>query len=109
KEYFTIKSNWLIGSDKWCFDQGLSTLHQVLSYNKRVKLLIIDSDSSLNRKQGKKNAGLYAMNYGNSYVASVALYSSYSQTLTSLLEANNFKQGPAIVLAYLPHYEDHLE
>ncbi|ESW97879.1 hypothetical protein KL918_003263 [Ogataea parapolymorpha] len=109
KEYLTVKTSWLIGSDKWCFDQGLSTLHQVLKTNKRVKLLIIDSDSSLNRKQGKKNAGLYAMNYGNSYVASVALYSSYSQTLTALLEANKFANGPAIVLAYLPHYDDHLE
>lgn len=110
KEYFTLKSNWIIGSDNWSYDSGLGAFHEVLkSNNKRVKLLIIDSDSSVNLKQGKKNLGLYAMNYGNAYVASVALYSSYTQTLTAFLEANAYNAGPAIVLAYLPKSENYLD
>lgn len=110
KNYLTLKSNWIIGSDNWSYDSGLGAFHEVLkSNNKRVKLLIIDSDSSVNLKQGKKNLGLYAINYGNAYVASVALYSSYTQTLTSFLEANAYNAGPAIVLAYLPKSENHLD
>ncbi|ODV83865.1 hypothetical protein CANARDRAFT_9155 [[Candida] arabinofermentans NRRL YB-2248] len=109
KSYLPIKTQWLVGSDKWCYDQGLSTLHLALQNRHNVKLLIIDSDSSINVKQGKKNIGLYCMNYGNSYVSSVALYSSYTQTLSAILEADSFNYGVAVVLAYLPHYENHLD
>ncbi|KAG8779550.1 hypothetical protein FRC15_010070 [Serendipita sp. 397] len=42
------------------------------------------------------------MNYGNSYVSSVAIYSSYGQVLRTLMEADKF-DGPSIVLAYLPY------
>lgn len=109
EKYFTLTYNWIIGSDNWSYDLGLSTFHQVLKSNfKRLKLLIIDSDSSINIKQGKKNLGLYAMNYKNSYVSSIAIYSSYTQSLTSFIEANNFKNGPSIILAYLPKSNNYL-
>jgi len=42
------------------------------------------------------------MNYGNTYVASVAVYSSYTQVLQAFMEAEAF-DGPSIVLAYLPY------
>ena len=45
------------------------------------------------------------MNFGNVYVASVAVYFSYTQLLTSLLEAARFN-GPSIVLAYLPYHSE---
>ncbi|QPG77379.1 hypothetical protein FOA43_004792 [Brettanomyces nanus] len=110
KDFFESKSGWIIGSDKWSYDTGLASFHQALqSGKKNLKLLIIDSDSSINHRQSKKNLGLYAMNYGNAYVASVALYSSYTQTLTAFLEASAYDDGPAIVLAYLPNEESHLE
>lgn len=110
KKYFTLTYNWIIGSDNWSYDAGLSTFHSVLkSNNKRINLLIIDSDSSVNVKQGKKNLGLYAMNYKNSYVSSIAIYSSYTQALTSFIEANKYSQGPSIVLAYLPKSNNYLE
>lgn len=109
-KYFTLTHNWIIGSDNWSYDLGLSTFHSVLkSNNKRIKLLIIDSDSSINHKQGKKNLGLFAMNYKNSYVSSIAIYSSYTQALTSFIEANNYSNGPSIVLAYLPKSNNYLE
>lgn len=110
KKFFTLTHNWIIGSDNWSYDLGLSTFHAVLkSNNKRLKLLIIDSDASVNQKQGKKNLGLFAMNYKNSYVSSIAIYSSYTQALTSFIEANNYANGPAIVLAYLPKSTNYLE
>ncbi|GMM46888.1 sulfite reductase (NADPH) subunit beta [Pichia kluyveri] len=109
-KYFKLSYNWIIGSDNWSYDLGLSTFHSVLkSNNKRLKLLIIDSDSLINIKQGKKNLGLYAMNYKSSYVASIALYSSYTQALTSFIEANEYSNGPSIILAYLPKSNDYLE
>jgi len=69
----------------------------------------------------RKDLGLYAMNYGGewgvtyispmflidvffnagSYVASVALYSSYVQLIQALKEADAYS-GPAVVLAYAP-------
>ena len=52
-------------------------------------------------KGRKKDIGLYAMNYGHAYVASVAVYSSYTQVLQALIEADAYP-GPSIVLAYLP-------
>lgn len=110
KKFFTLTHNWIIGSDNWSYDLGLSTFHAVLkSNNKRLKLLIIDSDASVNQKQSKKNLGLFAMNYKNSYVSSIAIYSSYTQALTSFIEANNYAIGPAIVLAYLPKSTNYLE
>jgi sulfite reductase (NADPH) hemoprotein beta-component len=69
-------------------------------------MLIIDSqpysqkDQSLENR--KKDIGLYGMNFGNAYVASVAVYSSYTQVMHAMVEAQQF-DGPSIVLAYLPY------
>lgn len=101
--YFDTRTRWIVGSDRWSYDAGLAAFHAALRQaDHHAKLLIIDTDSSINRHQGKKNLGLYALNYGGSYVASVALYSSYTQTLSALIEANKFSAGPAVVLAYSP-------
>ena len=45
------------------------------------------------------------MNFGNAYVASVAVYSSYTQVLQAMIEADKFN-GPSIVLAYLPYSQE---
>lgn len=106
-EAFALKSSWLIGSDAWAYDLGNSGVHNVISSGKNLNMLVIDSQpyseavantSSLR----KKDIGLYAMNFGNVYVASVAVYSSYTQLLQALLEAEKFN-GPSVVLAYLPY------
>lgn len=103
-------SHWLIGSDAWSYDLGSSGVHQVLASGENVNVLLIDSEpynkenlqSSIERK---KDVGLYAMNFHNVYVASVAIYSSYTQLLSAILEAAQFK-GPSIVLAYLPYHSE---
>lgn len=103
---FFINSNWLIGSDSWAYDLGTSGIHHVLESNENINVLVIDNEpystKTTNTKSlRKKDIGLYAMNYGNAYVGSIAIYSSYTQMLTTLIEAAQF-QGPSIILAYLP-------
>lgn len=79
-------SRWIIGSDAWSYDLGASGVHHAIASGENVNLLVIDSvpytqrDAALSHKR-KKDIGLYAMNHGDVYVASVAVYSSYSQVL----------------------------
>lgn len=105
EESFSLNSNWIIGSDAWSYDLGNSGLHNVIKSNKNVNMLIIDSQPHSAIATHKKDIGLYAMNYENVYVASVAVYASYTQLLQALLEAEKF-DGPSVVLAYLPYYKD---
>ncbi|SCU83553.1 LAMI_0C03664g1_1 [Lachancea mirantina] len=104
---FKINSNWLIGSDSWSYDLGNSGVHQLLASRRDINVLLIDSQPQEKVKTlaassiSKKDVGLYALNFGNAYVASVAVYSSYTQLLSALIEASKFK-GPSLVVAYLP-------
>jgi sulfite reductase (NADPH) hemoprotein beta-component len=98
---------WIIGSESWAFDLGSSGVHHLLASGKNVNMLIIDSHVSSQPREGslehrKKDIGLYAMNFGNAYVASVAIYSSYTHVMHAMVEAQQFN-GPSIVLAYLPY------
>ena len=107
KAFFSKEAQWLIGSDAWAYDLGNSGVHHVLASGANVNMLIVDSEpfserASADSMRRKKDIGLYAMNFGNAYVASVAVYSSYTQVLQSMIEAEKFN-GPSVVLAYLPH------
>ncbi|XBW37030.1 hypothetical protein QEN19_002610 [Hanseniaspora menglaensis] len=108
---YLVKSYWLIGSDSWSFDLGNSGVHNLLASNKNLNLLIIDSKAKSEQKtvnelgQRKKDIGLYAINFNNAYVASVAAYSSYTHLISSVGEASEFN-GPSIVLAYLPYFSE---
>lgn len=109
KQYFEIGPNWLIGSDAWAYDLGSSGVHNVIASGQNINMLIIDSEPYSEKKLNvvrKKDIGLYAMNYGNAYVASVAIYSSYTQVLQAFIEAEKF-DGPSVVLAYLPYESEH--
>ena len=105
--HFTARSRWIIGSDAWSHDLGASGLHHLIASSLNVNLLLLDTlpytqrDSSPTARL-KKDAGLYAMNRGNVFVASVAVYSSYAQVLQALVEADRYP-GPSVVLAYLPY------
>ncbi|ODV98424.1 hypothetical protein PACTADRAFT_185046 [Pachysolen tannophilus NRRL Y-2460] len=107
EHYFHKNSSWLVGSDSWSYDLGSSGVHHLISSGENVNMIVFDNEpyevvkknKSLYRK---KDIGLYAMNFGNVYVASVAVYSSYTQVLQAVVEASNF-DGPSIILAYLPY------
>ncbi|OJJ51134.1 hypothetical protein ASPZODRAFT_127153 [Penicilliopsis zonata CBS 506.65] len=110
KQLFFQESQWLIGSDAWAYDLGNSGVHHVLASGANVNMLIIDSQPYSERTAAdptrrKKDIGLYAMNYGNAYVASVAVYSSYTQVLQAMAEAEKF-EGPSVVVAYLPYHQE---
>ncbi len=110
KSLFFKESHWLVGSDAWSYDLGNSGVHHVIASGANVNMLIIDSQPWSKRvaadaTRRKKDIGLYAMNYGNAYVASVAVYSSYTQVLEAMIEADRF-EGPSVVVAYLPYNKE---
>ena len=102
-----LKSRWIVGSDAWAYDAGMSGVHHVIASGRNVNMIIFDSvpytkrDAQATHKR-KKDIALYAMNYGNVYVASTAVYADYTQVLHALMEADRF-DGPSIVLAYVPY------
>lgn len=110
KQLFYKESPWLIGSDAWAYDLGNSGVHHVLASGENVNMLIVDSTpyserAAADAARRKKDIGLYAMNFGNAYVASVAVYSSYTQVLEAMIEADKF-DGPSVILAYLPYEKE---
>ena len=110
KAFFFGESQWLVGSDAWAYDLANSGVHHVLASGANINMLVIDSQPYSLRAAGdaarrKKDIGLYAMNFGNAYVASVAVYGSYTQVLEAMIEADKFN-GPAVVVAYLPFHKD---
>ncbi|KUJ16240.1 sulphite reductase hemo protein, beta subunit [Mollisia scopiformis] len=110
KGLFRKESSWLVGSDAWAYDLGNSGVHHIIASGENVNMLIINStpyseQSAKDAARRKKDIGLYAMNYGNAYVASVAVYSSYTQVLQAMIEADQF-DGPSVVVAYLPYFKE---
>ena len=110
KKLFFSESFWLIGSDAWSYDLGNSGVHHVIASGANINMLIIDSQpwserAATDAARRKKDIGLYAMNFGNAYVASVAVYSSYTQVLEAMIEADQY-DGPSIVVAYLPYNKE---
>ncbi|KAL8790373.1 MAG: hypothetical protein Q9195_006391 [Heterodermia aff. obscurata] len=110
KALFFQESQWLIGSDAWAYDLGNSGVHHVIASGANVNMLIIDSQpwsqrAAADATRRKKDIGLYSMNFGNAYVASVAVYSSYTQVLEAMIEADQF-DGPSVVVAYLPYNKE---
>lgn len=110
KSLFFNESQWLIGSDAWAYDLGNSGIHHVLASGANVNMLIIDSQpwserAATDSTRRKKDIGLYAMNFGNAYVASVAVYSSYTKVLEAMIEADKF-EGPSVIVAYLPYNKE---
>lgn len=104
RKHLIPKSNWLLGSDTWSYDLGQSGLHHVVASGENINLLIVDTtpySHPVDRERSKKDIGLYAMSFGSAYVASVAIYSSFTGVLNVLMEADSFP-GPSVVLAYLP-------
>ncbi|KAH9036346.1 sulfite reductase subunit beta [Lactarius pseudohatsudake] len=107
REHFKVKSRWIIGSDAWSYDLGASGIHHTIVSGLNLNTLILDTlpytaRNSSDHSRRKTDIGLYAMNYGGVFVASVAVYSSYAQVLQALVEADKF-DGPSVVLAYLPY------
>ncbi|WP_066423971.1 pyruvate:ferredoxin (flavodoxin) oxidoreductase [Anabaena sp. 4-3] len=119
-DYLVKKSVWIIGGDGWAYDIDFHGIDHVLASGRNVNILVMDTEVYSNtggqsskatpraavakfaasgKPAPKKDLGLMAMNYGNVYVASVALGAKDDQTLKAFLEAEAF-EGPSLIIAY---------
>ncbi|MGL6174426.1 MAG: pyruvate:ferredoxin (flavodoxin) oxidoreductase, partial [Cellulosilyticaceae bacterium] len=122
KDYLVKRSQWILGGDGWAYDIGYGGLDHVLASGENVNVLVFDTEIYSNtggqsskstptaaiakfaasgKRSGKKNLGTMMMQYGNVYVAQVAMGADKNQLIKALLEAENY-DGPSIVIAYAP-------
>ncbi len=116
------RSMWMYGGDGWAYDIGYGGLDHVLASGEDVNILIVDTEvysntggqsskatpvgavakfASSGKKTVKKDLGLLAINYGNIYVAQVALGANQQQLIKVLKEAESYR-GPSLIIAYAP-------
>ena len=114
------KSVWIVGGDGWAYDIGYGGLDHVLSCDRNVNILVLDTEvysntggqqskatpraavakfAAAGKTAAKKDLGLMAMTYGHAYVASVAMGARDEHTLKAFLEAEAY-DGPSIIIAY---------
>ena len=114
------RSVWIVGGDGWAYDIGFGGLDHLLSGERDVNVLVLDTEVYSNtggqmskatpkgavakfatggKRTAKKDLGLMAMTYGHVYVASVAMGARDEHTLRAFLEAEAYP-GPSLILAY---------
>ncbi|HKK18385.1 MAG TPA: pyruvate:ferredoxin (flavodoxin) oxidoreductase, partial [Opitutales bacterium] len=93
-DYLVEKSVWIVGGDGWAYDIGFGGVDHVLASGRNINIMVLDTEVYSNtggqaskstpigaiakfaasgKPTGKKDLGLIAMNYGNVYVARVAM------------------------------------
>ncbi|MGO9469736.1 MAG: pyruvate:ferredoxin (flavodoxin) oxidoreductase [Isosphaeraceae bacterium] len=113
-------SVWIVGGDGWAYDIGFGGLDHVLASGRDVNILVLDTEvysntggqaskstpraavakfASGGKAIGKKDLGMIAVDYGNVYVAQVAMGGNPLQTLKAFQEAESYR-GPSMILAY---------
>ena len=111
---------WIIGGDGWAYDIGFGGLDHVLTSDRNVNVLVLDTEvysntggqaskatprgavakfASSGKVTAKKDLGAIARAYGNVYVAQIAVGANDIQTVKALLEADAWP-GPSLVIAY---------
>jgi pyruvate-ferredoxin/flavodoxin oxidoreductase len=119
-DYLVDKSVWIIGGDGWAYDIGFGGVDHVLSSGRNVNIMVLDTEVYSNtggqqskstpigaivkfaasgKAIGKKDLGMIAMNYGNVYVARVAMGAKDTQTVNAIYEAMRHP-GPSLIIAY---------
>jgi len=119
-DYLVRKSVWAVGGDGWAYDIGYGGLDHVLASGVKVNVLVLDTEvysntggqmskstprgavakfAAAGKRVAKKDLGLMAMVYGNTYVAKVALGANPSQAIKAFVEAEEYP-GPALIIAY---------
>ena len=119
-DYLVRKSIWIVGGDGWAYDIGYGGLDHVLSTDRDVNILVMDTEVYSNtggqqskatplgaaakfamagRPIPKKNLGMEAMAYGHVYVASVAMGAKDAQVVRAFTEAESYR-GPSLIIAY---------
>ena len=114
------KSVWIVGGDGWAYDIGYGGLDHVLATGSDVNMLVLDTEvysntggqsskatglgavakfAAAGKRTPKKDLGLMAANYGNVYVAQIAMGASDAHTVKVFREAEAF-EGPSLIIAY---------
>ncbi|MFZ5817067.1 MAG: pyruvate:ferredoxin (flavodoxin) oxidoreductase [Bacillota bacterium] len=114
------KSVWIMGGDGWAYDIGYGGLDHVIASGKNINILVMDTEVYSNtggqaskatprgavakfaaggKPAGKKDLGAIAMQYGNVYVAQVAMGANDAQVVKAFMEAESY-DGPSIIIAY---------
>tara|TARA_B110000091_G_scaffold177111_1_gene192245 strand:- start:47 stop:1873 length:1827 start_codon:yes stop_codon:yes gene_type:complete len=122
RDMLSKHSQWIIGGDGWAYDIGFGGLDHVLAKGENVNIMVLDTEmysntggqvskstpqsalvkfASAGKSQAKKDMGQHAMNYGNVYVASMAMGADYNQSLQAIKEAESF-DGPSLLMCYSP-------
>ena len=120
-DHLVPRSVWIVGGDGWAYDIGFGGLDHVLASDRKVNVLVLDTEvysntggqaskatpmgavakyASAGKETGKKDLGLLAMTYGHVYVASVAIQARNNQTVKALLEAEAHP-GPSLILSLI--------
>jgi pyruvate-ferredoxin/flavodoxin oxidoreductase len=121
-DMFGAKSVWSFGGDGWAYDIGYGGVDHVLASGENINILVLDTEvysntggqaskatntgavaqfAAAGKSVQKKDLAAIAMQYGNVYVAQVAMGADYNQTLRALMEAESYP-GTSIVIAYAP-------
>jgi pyruvate-ferredoxin/flavodoxin oxidoreductase len=119
-DYLVKKSVWLVGGDGWAYDIGYGGLDHVLASNRKVNVLVLDTEvysntggqaskatplgaaakfASSGKATPKKDLGMLAMSYGHVYVANVAFGANDAHTVRAFREAEAHP-GPSLIIAY---------
>jgi pyruvate-ferredoxin/flavodoxin oxidoreductase len=114
------KSVWIIGGDGWAYDIGYGGLDHVIAQKQNVNILVLDTEVYSNtggqmskatplgavakfaaggKEMAKKDLAMMAVNYGNVYVARVALAADMNHVIRVFREAEAF-DGPSLIVAY---------
>ncbi len=114
------KSVWIVGGDGWAYDIGYGGLDHVFTTGRNVNILVLDTEVYSNtggqaskatplgavakfaaggKPTPKKDLGMMAINYGDVYVAQIAMGASDSQTVKAFLEAEAYP-GVSLIIAY---------
>ncbi|WP_208029436.1 pyruvate:ferredoxin (flavodoxin) oxidoreductase [Rhabdothermincola sediminis] len=119
-DVLTRQGVWIVGGDGWAYDIGFGGLDHVLSTGRDVNILVLDTEvysntggqaskatprsavakfASAGKGVGKKDLGAVGREYGNVYVAQIAMGANDLQATKALLEADAWP-GPSLVIAY---------
>jgi pyruvate-ferredoxin/flavodoxin oxidoreductase len=114
------KGVWIVGGDGWAYDIGFGGVDHVLASGRNVNILVLDTEVYSNtggqaskstpraavakfaaggKQVGKKDLGMIAVDYGNVYVAQIALGAQPMQTIRAFNEAESY-HGPSLIIAY---------
>ncbi len=114
------KSVWIIGGDGWAYDIGYGGLDHVIAQKHNVNILVLDTEVYSNtggqmskatplgavakfaaggKEMAKKDLAMMAVNYGNAYVARIAMAADMNQAIRVFREAEAY-DGPSLIVAY---------